>query len=800
MIPFYPNYLNSSWSKLLFCILIFIIIGCSLDKKVSGTVDETDTGIVAMLYNPDGTPAIGTNVKIFKVSDTTKTPILEVISDEKGNYSLSGLSMGTYNIYAENGSLVAFQDSVKVLEDTVLIKDDTLETPINLSGIVGLQPNHDPRTVTVQVLGTDIYSNINESGYFTLNRMAKGNFTLKLSTTLDNYTATYERITISKDTRDTLPDTLWLIYTGIPVVEGLKTSYDTISGVVTLLWNATKYRNFQDYLIYRDYFDSLNMSSKPIAFTTDTVFRDSIFDIANSIGKFSFSDINDYHFKYRVVVRNNSQQEGLSYKYIGIVAASPQKVKTVIEHQTHHIEKGFITDSASINDTLNFTFNITNPTRILKTVKCTDLQDDSVLYIISVDSTNCFKDSLYLKWSNIGIQKLEIAVEDNGSAIWKDTVLFQVVMDEPMVHITTSKITFNAPTKIKADVTDKYGSITKCEWKIGQNSNFVQGLPILPETSITIKDTLIPFISAIIRVTDDDGNVAVDSIDLPINIEWSKINTPSNLRSILDAVAFNGSIYLFSAGDVAIWKSNDGINWQTVALSSPWQRRGGINSVSTVEIFNNRMCVLEIPNPDDTTMLPILWQSTDGIIWDSVQTALPIYDCTKINGFLFVAHNGNLYAGKGNTFISHYDRPLYKTADGVNWKVTKSADDKEIELPLLLSGSYQITKFDSMLYIGTINSYPFNPSINIWQTKDWEQLNLIKTFELSTYGAFSINIFLENLCLFNRFTGYMLFSRDGINWNQCSILPDVPKPGLYTSLVFNKSIFLMFSDEIWVSK
>jgi hypothetical protein len=98
MIPFYPNYLKTSWSKFLFLIPIFIIIACSLDKRVTGTVDETDTGIVAMLYNTDGTPAIGANVKIFKVADTTKTPISEVISDKNGNFSVKGLAKGTYNI------------------------------------------------------------------------------------------------------------------------------------------------------------------------------------------------------------------------------------------------------------------------------------------------------------------------------------------------------------------------------------------------------------------------------------------------------------------------------------------------------------------------------------------------------------------------------------------------------------------------------------------------------------------------------------------------------------------------------
>ena len=464
---------------LLLLVPLFIIIGCSLDNKTTGTVDETDTGVVAMLFNPNGTPAVGANVKIFKVADASKKPVSEVISDKNGNYSVRGLSKGTYNVYAEKGSLVTFQDSIIVIEGTTFIEDDTLETPINLSGIVGLQANHDPRTVTVQVLGTDIYSNVNEDGYFTLNRMAKGDFSLKLSTTLDNYTATYKNITIDKNSSDTLPDTLWLIYTGIPVVDGLTRTYDTLNGVVNLSWNATKYRDFQDYLIYHDYFDSVKVSSTPIAFTKDTVFQDSIFDKRKSSEKFSFSDSNDYHFKYRVIIRNNSQEKGLSYKYVEVIAVSPVKVKTEFSVVPYHKVKGFISDSSSINDSIQFLINLPNQTRKLREIKYTELESGSIVRLVAIDSLQQLKDTLYHKWGTTGQKKIEISVKDLVGTVWKDTITFKIIDDFPTVKIANSQIIFNRETVLHANVNDRFGSIKSIEWKIGNSKQFCKILKFI---------------------------------------------------------------------------------------------------------------------------------------------------------------------------------------------------------------------------------------------------------------------------------------------------------------------------------
>lgn len=683
MIPIHQNNRGSTWGKLFALIPLFIVIGCVFDDKVTGTVDETDTGIVAKLYNPDYTPAKGAKVKIFEVSDTTKIPASEVTTDENGDYSLGKIAEGIYNVYAEKGELVAFQDSISVLDDTVIIEDDTLETPTNLSGVVGLQPNHDPASVTVQVLGTDIYSNVNEDGYFTLNRMAKGDFTLKLSTTLDNYTTTYKNLTVDTNTPDTLSDTLWLIYTGIPVVGGLSATYDTLNGVVTLSWNATKYRNFQDYLIYRDYFDSLNMSLTPIAFTGDTVFYDTIFHQNSATGPLSFSDTTGYHFKYRVTIRNNSQEEGLSYKYIEALAASPTQVKTAFHHIAYHAEKGIETDSASINDPVTLIIRSENQTRMLSEIKYTDLDKDSVLYSKIIDSTKTNSDTLVVQWADIGRKMIETTVEDAAQNISKDTIEIFIVEDLPEIVIDTNDISMNVPFVLKG--TDRFGDVTT----ITLDSNrYVQYEKRTDSTiEVTVSDTITDKLELKYHIQDDDKNIVDGILELSVGLKWEKISDnflDSNF--IRAAVEFNGDLFGFATSlhapgrrDITyenyLYRSSDGENWSKALDTVPWS-----NWTSKPVIFNNRIYLIETIS--DSTDTNKIWYSDDGVSWESeVMRNFPkwyAWDKIRKSGYnsrseiMFVNHKGRLWAGRAYYHIlDNYDSFTFvfrSSTDGINWE------------------------------------------------------------------------------------------------------------------------------------
>ena len=349
-----------------FLLLFVMLLTARCTKHIAGTTDETITGTQAAIYYANGAPAPGVTVKAFDVNDTSRVPAAQTVTDNTGHYALGQVAKGTYNIWAEQDTLVAVQDSVYISPTTNTIHQDTLQASGSLTAIIGMQPNDDPRSAYVQMTGSDRFSrNINANGSFTIDGLATGSYSLRISTTLPNYTPTFFTVSAVSGKADTLKDTLQLVYTGIPVVTGMKASYDTLNGLVHLSWNNVNYRNFQDFLVFRDYYDSINLSINPVAAPTATSFVDSIFKRIAGSGPFSFADTNDYHFKYRVCIENNSANRGETYKYVDIIAASPKKVETTFAFTSFHIAKKFFTDSASINDSVLWNVKVSNRTGTL---------------------------------------------------------------------------------------------------------------------------------------------------------------------------------------------------------------------------------------------------------------------------------------------------------------------------------------------------------------------------------------------------------------------------------------------------
>jgi hypothetical protein len=295
-----------------------------------GTEVENEKTI--SVYLADGkTPAVGAKIAIYHSSDTTHIPVYTATTDSKGRYAVDSIQFqnGYYNINSRLDKLAAMQDSVFILSNnTSSISDDTLFDTRTLSGFAALQPNNNVQTVTVHVLGTNTKVNVNDKGVFTIEELALGKYTLMLVSTLSEYTPLYYRITVSPTSSDTLHDTLRLPYTGIPIVAGLSASYDTLQGVVTVFWNKTSYFDFQRYNIYRTDASSIAWPSDPQYITQDTAIHDTLVFPMDTVRIDSF-DLQitpvaaTQSKKYRVTVVDNSDREGLPYKYVQVDAINP---------------------------------------------------------------------------------------------------------------------------------------------------------------------------------------------------------------------------------------------------------------------------------------------------------------------------------------------------------------------------------------------------------------------------------------------------------------------------------------------
>jgi hypothetical protein len=207
---------------------IMSISGCITDRRSNrGTVVDNELR-VGVLYLADGSPAVQARVRVFPVDhvpDTAALPnlapaIFSTRTDAQGRYQVDSLPEGEYNIVGEYEGVSSYQDSVLIRASTDSIPADTLDKPASLSGIVELQPQDDPRTVVVQVMGTNSYANIGADGRFTLDDLARGRYTIRLVTTAEEYTPLLTTFRLAAGEKAAFADTLGLIYTGIPIVRG----------------------------------------------------------------------------------------------------------------------------------------------------------------------------------------------------------------------------------------------------------------------------------------------------------------------------------------------------------------------------------------------------------------------------------------------------------------------------------------------------------------------------------------------------------------------------------------------------
>ena len=259
----------------------------------AGTNDETHTTITARILLPDGaTPAVGATVRLVRRDEVRAAATGLVEAD--GRPKVPRVSDGIYAMSASSGPLASWTDSVEVLGGRLLLaSDDTLQKAGSISGMVLLQPQHDPRTITVNVLGTDIWANVGLDGRFTLPELGAGLLRLRFQTPVAEYTPLYRtvRLNVSQDTL--LPDTLRMPFTGIPVILGLKAANDTATGDILVTWRSADHPRLVDYVVYRDSATAIAYSTTPYAATGDTLFRDTA----------AKSSSRPMSWKYRVAAR-----------------------------------------------------------------------------------------------------------------------------------------------------------------------------------------------------------------------------------------------------------------------------------------------------------------------------------------------------------------------------------------------------------------------------------------------------------------------------------------------------------------
>lgn len=734
-------------------VIVLSLFAFSLScARLAGTNDETSIRTGAVIYEPDGrTPADNATVKIFRADavDGRFESIQTTASD--GRFSLAGLPKGAYSVWAQKDSLVVFQNPVIISETDTIVKNDTLSCPSTVTGLVGVQPQDDPRSVTIRVVGLDKYfDNTDKDGWFTMKNMAKGTYSLLLTSTEAHYTPTKVEISLAACAHDTLDDTLRLTYTGIPIVTGLKAIYDTANGVARLTWNATAYPGLQNYCIFRDFYDSAAYSTNPIAAVGDTIFVDRIFNPNAAAGRFSFSDTNDYHFRYRLAIRDMVSAIGPTFKSINIVAASPSKVQSVFFFASRHIAKGYRTTAfvdssavgkftvagrASINDSMLVIAHVSNRTRSLVRLAWHD-SSGSIDRVVNLDSTQKNAvDSIICLWTNLGMHAITCAVMDNAGSTWTDTARIEIMADAPKINLVVadSPAICTYPAKgiplfaigdsvpLHLFATDSFGSIASVQWGFGQSA---AAITMTMDTFAIAPDTIISRYPLMVTVSDDDGNTVSDTVYVDLNLFGpATCKAAFKPRMYQSGVVFDNKLWLFGGVGIAqetprttftslndAWVSENGRSWTQKTTNAP--ARSG---QATVEC-NGKLWLIGGYASSWGTYKNDVWCSTDGVSWtcvtDSAAFSPRIYHCcVAFNNKMWVIGGLTRISQSGGIITSHCN-DVWSSADGITWE--KAAGTASFP-PRCYHAS--LAYDDKLWVIGGRDSL-YNPINDVWYSSD----------------------------------------------------------------------------------
>lgn len=323
-------------------LMVFITLSIRCSRGPFGGSEVQNERVY--IFMPDGvTPAPDVQVYVVPIDylpGEDERELYMTTTNAEGWCTVHDVSFGTYNILAAGDSLVCILESVS-LDDGNPLPNGTLEAAGDLFFSVKMQPNHDPRSVTAQILGTPYYQSPDSNGFCRFTSLSVGSRLLRLKPGNELYTSTicmvavqppdtfsYEKINDSDTvaTSDSmirfslsiLPDmVIELPYIGIPVPTGLNAAFDPVNEMVAVTWDTVRFDAFNDYVVYRDTSDASQLSTEWIGSVTGNIFIDTLSQLRGA-------DERICELRYRVAVRDTLLKVGETFGHASVtVKVSP---------------------------------------------------------------------------------------------------------------------------------------------------------------------------------------------------------------------------------------------------------------------------------------------------------------------------------------------------------------------------------------------------------------------------------------------------------------------------------------------
>ena len=262
--------------NILKCVLVFCAVSLSGCILQNGT--EIPNGITGTLYNPDGAPVVNAEVALYPVdyAPLADTPAIvkTVHTDNRGRFGFPGVTSGRYNLLARcatgaGDSVFSFTDSISITEENQKLLVDTLRAPGVITGKVKLQTQYDPRTSTIQLLGTYHHAQVDSAGNFTLKNLGQGTYRLAVTVAAQDYPPFYREARSHSGRTDTLPEPLSSL--GIDwTTRNSKLNY----GLISVTWTGSQ-------LVAVGYANTILTSSDGVTWTPRNSGMTNVFPLPN---------------------------------------------------------------------------------------------------------------------------------------------------------------------------------------------------------------------------------------------------------------------------------------------------------------------------------------------------------------------------------------------------------------------------------------------------------------------------------------------------------------------------------------
>lgn len=375
-------------------------------------------------------------------------------------------------------------------------------------------------------------------------------------------------------------------------------------------------------------------------------------------------------------------------------------VKEVVITNDAPVATGLEDLTISINDTIYFSLNASDNNGI-KTILW-DFGDSGDLQF---DTT--IKPANYHVFPSEPMQcTVTVMVVDSFDKATTTTANIDVLLDPPIASIQSQ--TTIAPDSILflsvAQCTPgEFGTIAKYEWSIGSYTDFTTrsgDTVITPPLGNGIS------LIAVLRITDDDNNIAVDTVEIFIGPDWSQATdaAPFSGRFCLAGTSFNERLWVIGGRNEDtylndVWSSEDGITWTCVTETASFSPRDR----HSVVVFQERLWVIGGGQGGQDTRLNDVWWSEDGSTWTEATSEAdfsPRYD------FGTVVFKDKLWVLSGGGFGP---MDVWWSEDGVSWT-------QENDMPFKPTSGNAFTVFDGKIWaIGGHDEEALN---HIWYSSD----------------------------------------------------------------------------------